>query len=194
MTSRRIPAKRAPKSAGSGSPAPSQARGVRNETPWFPIALLGLFAVGCMADWSWQKKRRSLSFQVAEDSPLYEPARRAAEKWSSLIGRPITVTADGVYLSDDPECWDGVELSTACSHITSDEGDGYIAVLTDTDPSDYYNAILHEMGHHIRGLLQPEHLDDPETLLFHAQSVPEPTPKDVQFVCENFDCNVPSAS
>ena len=159
---------------------------------WFPIAVFGLLAVGCVADWrSRQKKRRSISFQASEDSPLYAPAKRAAEAWSAAIGRPVTVTSDGVYpifISDRPSCWDGIARSRGCSLITSDPGDGYIAALSTADPVDYYGLMLHEMGHHLRGLLKPEHLEDPSTVMHAQRSVEEITPADVDFVCENFDC------
>ncbi len=163
---------------------------------WFPIALFGLFAVGCAANWgTWQRKRRSLSFQCSPDSPLYEPARRAAETWSAAIGRPVTVTPDGVYpifVSEKPSCWDGVARSRGCSRLTSEPGDGYIAALSTADPVDYYGLMLHEMGHHLRGLLKPEHLEDPSTVMHAQRSVEEITPADVDFVCENFDCAIPS--
>ena len=148
--------------------------------------------MGCAANWgTWQRKRRSLSFQCSPDSPLYEPARLAASAWSTAIGRPVTVTPDGVYpllISDHPSCWDGVARSRGCSRLTDDPDDGYIAVLTTTEPSDYYGVILHEMGHHLRGLMKPEHLDDPDALMHGQRSTETITPADVRFVCENFDC------
>lgn len=162
--------------------------------PWLPLALLSLFAVACAGDWSWQKRRRKLSFQVSKGSPLYEPARRAAEAWSKATGRHVQVSEDGdypIFVSDSPDCWDGAEGTTGCSFLSSDETEGYIAVLPHVSPLDYYGVLLHEMGHHLRGLLQPEHLEDPSALMAEHRTVEAITAADVAFVCENFDCKGP---
>lgn len=172
-------------------------------TPWFPVILCGLLVAACTLDarrrHPSKSRRRSLAFQVAEDSPLWEPAKRAAETWSKAIGRTITVTPDG-YIpiffvsSVDPEC-EPDSSTAACSYVTNlpqEEGRDYTQVIESIPSSDLYSVLLHEIGHHLRGPTQPSHLSNPSAVMFSKSRNSVLTPADIAFVCESFDCPIPT--
>lgn len=176
MPSRRTSAKRAPSRA--------------SETPWFPIAVLGLFAVGCLARASGptpKKTLRSFSFQVDGDSELYPYAKTAAEYWSNETGATITVTPDGevpILLVDQlsPECVPHAEL-LGCSSIGETPSEGWIEISSHLDPALRHVSILRQMGHQLRG--STDSLSSPGSLMAPPgeRSATDITPADVAFVC-----------
>lgn len=172
---------------------------MRNETPWFPIALFGLFAVGCAAEArrrsdnevaSLPAQLRSLSFQVDADSELYEDARIAARTWSEATGLTITVTPDGetpillvpaLSASCDTE---GHPNARGCAHVDAALDGGWIEVLSSIHPNYRYGVVLHEMGHHLRG--HGDHLTGvPHAVMASDRGITdtELLPEDVAFIC-----------
>ena len=170
-----------------------------SSVPWFPIALFGLFAVGCFASRSSpssssssteRKRTLSFSFQVDGDGELYPLAKTAADYWSKKTGATITVTPDGEIpillveqLSSD--CGESPE-PRGCSIVGESPREGWIEILASTPPAFRHGVILHEMGHHLRGSL--EHLSSPPNavMTLPVESGPYPTTltaEDVAFVC-----------
>lgn len=174
-------------------------------TPWFPILLSLLFVAACASDarrrHSPSQRKRALAFQVEEGSPLWEPAKQAAETWSKAIGRTITVTPDGlipIFFTNaiDPECQPD-SSTAACSHVTNapqEKGLDYTLVLESISAADLYPVLLHEMGHHLRGPYPPLHLSEPSAVMFPKSRNSLLTPADLSFVCEHFDCSVTPAN
>lgn len=185
MTSRRTSTRKAPSRA--------------SETPWFPIAVLGLFAVGCAAEARRRgseeasplpPKLRTLRFQVDDDSELHEDARIAARTWSKATGLDVTATPDGdtpillVETLSESCSTEGHPNARGCAHVDEDPSGGWIEVLSSVHPNYRYGVVLHEMGHHLRGL--GDHLSGiPHAVMASDRGITdtEPLPEDVAFVC-----------
>src|SRR5882672_2043137 len=147
------------KSAKAPSASPrrnvGRARQPQTAQPWFPIALFGLFAVGCAADYSRKqvpkKKPSYMSFQVDPTSALWAPAHQAASEWSAALQRSVTATADGEIpifrVSGDcmpapPDALPG-QFYSACSKGVRTP-DARIEVSEQTQPSRLLMAMRHE--------------------------------------------------
>jgi len=128
-----------------------------------------------------------MSFQVDPESPLWAPARSAAEEWSKATGRAITASEDGdvpiFFVSDlvDEDC--GGPNAMACSYRGDD---ARIEVLESVPERHLPVLLLHEMGHHLRG--EEGHLSDPSALMAEPIRATGITPADRDFICERFDC------
>lgn len=159
-------------------------------TPWFPIALACLFVAGCVVDA--QRHRKSLNLQVDPESDLWAPARRAADAWSQATGRKITVTADGdipVFRGPLPTECEPTEKTESCSWVDPDPANGYTVIREDIPAHLLYGLLLHEFGHHLRGLAPgPRHLDNPTAVMNASGRVEVLTPEDIAFICAAFDC------
>lgn len=159
-------------------------------TPWFPIALACLFVAGCVVDA--QRHRKNLSLQVDPDSDLWSPAVKAAKTWSQATGRQITVSADGeisVFRGSLPAECEPDDTTQACSWVDPDPTNSYTVVREDIPNEALYGLLLHEFGHHLRGLAPgPRHLDDPTAVMHDMGHVEVLTPKDIAFICASFDC------
>ena len=167
--------------------------------PWFPIALFGLFAIGCVASSGKKPRRRYVSFQVDADSPLYEVATDAASQWTAALGLPILVSPDGeipIFVTASPSCpppsvepKPGDQLGGCAMDVGTPHQ--RIEVSATVEKEKWPTLLLHEMGHHIRRVRG--HLDDPEALM--GARVPNGrgiTAADVQFVCRpSLDCSPP---
>lgn len=113
-----------------------------------------LFLVGCASEF---KPRKSVSFQCDVDSKLWQPATQAAALWSAALDRPITVTADGdipmffVPELNKEQC-KGANPGGCAVDIL--KPDARIEILEDSYPDlqSLIIVIMHEMGHHIRGV------------------------------------------
>lgn len=157
----------------------------------WPFFVIALFATGCAFGASKRSKRKSLSFQVDPTSDLFEPATQAAAAWSAAIGRSITVSADGdipifyVEKLDDAACGPN---AYGCGY-GNDEA--RIEILS-TIPDKYKRVILtHEMGHQIKGI-KGHVTTNPNAIMADPIRGDTITPDDVEFVCEDFDCDPPN--
>ena len=186
--------------SGSGSGASRKPRAASpSSAPWFPIALFGLFAIGCVASSGKKPRRRYVSFQVDADSPLYEVATDAASQWTAALGLPVLVSPDGeipIFITASPSCpppsiepKPGDQLGGCAMDVGTPHQ--RIEVSATVEKEKWPTLLLHEMGHHIRRVRG--HLDDPEALM--GARVPNGrgiTAADVQFVCKpSLDCSPP---
>lgn len=149
-------------------------------------------------------RKHHMSFQVEADSPLRPTAEDAARQWSLALGLSVTVTADGdipIFLTDELSCPAPANLPKgmrvgACSPDIGTES-ARIEVPTSTPERYWLTNLLHEMGHHLRGLrpapedseydwLAGDHHDDPSGLMYGGKvaDTARITPRDVTFVCE----------
>lgn len=127
-------------------------------------------------------------------SPLYAPARAAADAWQAAVGRPISITEDGdipIFQGEIPTSCDPDRKARGCSYVTNRKSEGYIVIAPSVLPTDLYGVLLHEIGHHLRGVLMPDHASDPNAVMYFKRTTTALTPSDIAFVCESFDCAPP---
>lgn len=140
-----------------------------------------------------------MSFQVAGDSELYEPAKQAAETWSAATGATITVTPDGVIpivlvekLADDCEAGPNAR---GCSYVVGSPEESWTEIPSSVHWSIRYGVLLHEMGHQLRGTAG--HLTGvPHAVMAADRAIGETIllPEDVAFVCSGTRIACPSVT
>lgn len=153
-----------------------------------------------------------MSFQVDADSPLRETAEEAARQWTAALGIPVTVAEDGeipIFFTDELSCPaptnlpEGTRVGACAPGIGTP--DARIEMPTTVPERYWLTNLLHEMGHHLRGLVPApvgsefawsagDHHGDPAGLMYGGRvpSTARITATDVAFVCEHeMACQLP---
>lgn len=155
---------------------------------WFlALAVLALAGCGAAAAAANLKTAPLPFFQVDPDSPLYEPALRAARAWKDATGLDVRVGPDG----DIPIFF--VEQLSGCTELAGNEacsfkgGQARIEVLGSTPAAHLQLLLTHEMGHHLRG--DGVHIvDNPLALMATPTRGKTITAEDVAFICAARNC------
>lgn len=151
------------------------------------LILAGLALAGCGVAAVNLKTAPLPFFQVDPDSPLYEPALRAAAAWKAATGLNVRVGPDG----DIPIFF--VEKLSGCTELAGNEACSFkgeearIEVLGSTPAAHLLTLLTHEMGHHLRG--DGVHIvDNPLAIMATPTRGTTITPEDVDFICQSRNC------